>query len=221
MIKYKIFEVLRVKRLGRKFYEMYIKYDSKPEPGTFAMVWLPGYEAIPLSFAGWFNDVARFFVKVVGPTTAALFTATKVGISQPLGRRAPTPLGRPTYVAGGAGIAPFLYMKDEWGGKLLYGAKSRSEIPKIDTIDEIATEDGSVGFKGTVIDLFFTNPSKRDVYACGPPPMINEFLKRAQTLGIKGYFSTERPIKCGIGICGSCAFRGKLLCKEPWLPIMD
>ena len=195
-----------------------MKYDIEPEPGTFAMVWLPDHEAIPLSFAGWENGVARFLIKVVGPTTAALYSATKVGISEPLGRRAPIPLGSPTYVAGGVGVAPFLYMKKKWGGRILLGARSKEELPKIlDEVDEVATEDGSVGFKGSVVDLFLEKPSTRDVYLCGPYPMIEYFKRKAK--GIRAYYSTERPVKCGIGICGACAIDGKLLCKEPWLPL--
>ncbi len=219
-MEFKICEVLRVKRLGKKFYEIYVKYEEEPEPGTFAMVWLPDFEAIPLSFAGWTNGIARFLVKVVGPTTAALYNATKVGISKPLGRRAPIPLSTPTYVAGGVGVAPFLYMKEKWGGKILYGARTKEEIPKFikEEIDEIATEDGSIGFKGNVVDMFFTKPKTRDVYVCGPYPMIEYFRKRAKEIGnIKAYFSTERPVKCGIGICGACTINGKLLCKEPWI----
>ncbi len=219
-MRFKVRDVLRAKRLGKKFYEIYVRYDKEPEPGTFAMVWLPDHEAIPLSFAGWENDVARFLVKVVGPTTAALFSATKVGVSDPLGRRAPVPLSSPTYVAGGIGVAPFLYMKKKWGGRLLLGVKSKEELPKIlDEVDEIATDDGSIGFKGNVVDLFLENPSTRDVYVCGPYPMIEYFKSRTRGMKLKAYYSTERPVKCGIGICGACAISGRLLCKEPWLPL--
>ena len=217
---FKVYDVLRARKLGKNFYEIYVKYDIEPYPGTFAMVWLPGHEAIPLSFASWERDVARFLVKIVGPTTAALYTATKIGISRPLGRKAPVPLNTPTYVAGGVGVAPFLYMKNKWGGRLLLGAKSKDELPKIlDEVDEVATEDGSVGFKGNVVDLFLERPSPRDVYVCGPYPMIKYFKERAKGMRIRAYYSTERPVKCGVGICGACAIDGRLLCKEPWLPL--
>jgi len=211
-------EVLRARKLNKTMYELYVSYpNDPPPPGTFFMVWLPGMEAVPLSVAGFRNDVLRFVVEKRGPTTSALFSSTKVGLMGPLGRPAPTPLGRPTLVAGGVGIAPLLYMKELWGGELLFGARNKDRVPKLDEIDEIATEDGSLGFKGTVVDLLRARRPQRDVYACGPPGMIEALKSLSKELGFKGYYSTEKTVKCGIGICGSCVIDGKLLCKEPWL----
>ncbi|ABU81226.1 oxidoreductase FAD/NAD(P)-binding subunit [Ignicoccus hospitalis] len=217
-MSFKVEEVLRSRKLAKGIYETFVSYHGEaPPPGTFFMVWVPGHEAIPLSVAGYRGDAVRFIVEVRGRTTAALYTAHKVGLLGPLGRQAPVPSGKPLLVGGGVGIAPLLYMKELWGGELLFGAKSAEKVPKIDGIDEVATEDGSLGFKGTVVDLLKLRPQKRDVYACGPPSMISSLKVLAKEMGLKGYYSTEKMIKCGIGICGSCVLEGKLLCKEPWL----
>ncbi len=218
-VSYKVSEVLRARKLNKTMYELYVRFEEKPEPGTFFMVWLPDMEAVPLSVAGWRKGSLKFVVEARGPTTRALFAATKVGLLGPLGRPAPKPLGKPTLVAGGVGIAPLLYMKEEWGGTLLFGARSKERVPRIEEIDEVATDDGSMGYKGTVIDLLTTKGVKRDVYACGPPAMVEAFKRVAEERGIRGYYSTERLVKCGVGICGACTIDGKLLCKDPWLRV--
>jgi len=219
-VSYVIYPVLRAKRLARQIYELTVKYGGPPPPpGTFFMVWLPNYEAVPLSVADYERGLLKFVVEVRGPTTAALYTAQKVGLLGPLGKAAPSPLSKPVLVAGGIGIAPLLYMKKLWGGKLIFGARSKDRVPAIEEIDEIATEDGSLGHKGTVIDLFERYDARRDVYACGPPAMIVAIKELARKRKIKGYYSTEAHVKCGMGICGSCIADGKLLCKEPWIPL--
>ena len=220
MYSFKVVEVLRAKKLKRDVYHLYVKWDEKPPVGTFFMVWLPGHEAIPLSVSGWFNGALRFTVQVRGPTTRALFWATKVGLMGPLGREAPPPLGKPTLVAGGIGIAPLLYMLEEWGGALLYGARSAEHLIPVEGA-LVATEDGSAGVKGTVLDLLNEVNAKRDVYACGPPGMMRALGKLARERDVRGYGSTEVTVKCGMGICGACTISGKLLCKEPWIPLKE
>ena len=218
IMKYKTVEVIRVTRLTETTFKMYLRWDEKPPVGTFFMVWLQGYEAIPLSVSGWYNGALRFIVQIRGKTTAALFHAKRVGLLGPLGREVPPPLSKPTLVAGGIGIAPLLYMWEEWGGKLLYGARSAKHLIPIDGAI-IATDDGSAGMKGTVVDMLLNEGVRRDVYACGPIAMMRNLGKISRKLNIKGYGSTEVPVKCGMGICGSCVIGGKLLCKDPWLPL--
>ena len=216
---YEISPVLKKKRLNKDSYEIYVKWYEKPPVGTFFMVWLPGLEAIPLSVAGWESNRLRFLVKVRGPTTKALYNAEKVGLMGPLGREAPRPSSTPTLIGGGIGIAPLLYMKSEWGGRLIYGAKSAEELIPLEEDAIVATEDGSKGVKGTVIDAFKQNLAKRDVYACGPLPMMKALGEMARSIEIIGFGSTEVPVKCGMGLCGACAIKGRLLCKEPWIPL--
>ena len=59
----------------------------------------------------------------------------------------------------------------------------------------IATEDGSAGTKGNVLDAIRENDLKADViYACGPE-------------GIECWLSLEEKMACGIGACLSCVCR--------------
>ena len=56
----------------------------------------------------------------------------------------------------------------------------------------IATEDGSVGTKGNVMNAVEENGLDADlIYACGPMPMLRAVKAYAEEHGIKAYISLE------------------------------
>lgn len=74
----------------------------------------------------------------------------------------------------------------------------------------IATEDGSVGTKGNVIDACRENGIKTDViYACGPMPMLKGVKNFAAEIGAKAYLSLEERMACGVGACLGCICKTK------------
>ena len=69
----------------------------------------------------------------------------------------------------------------------------------------IATEDGSVGTKGNVLDAVRENGVRADVVcACGPMPMLRAVKKFAREQGIPAYISLEERMACGVGACLGC-----------------
>ena len=74
----------------------------------------------------------------------------------------------------------------------------------------IATEDGSLGTKGNVIDAIRANALKADViYACGPMPMLKAIKTYAAENGMKAYVSLEERMACGVGACLGCICKTK------------
>ena len=74
----------------------------------------------------------------------------------------------------------------------------------------IATEDGSVGTKGNVMDAIRENALEADViYACGPTPMLRAIKKYAEENGIECYISLEERMACGIGACLACVCKSR------------
>ena len=90
----------------------------------------------------------------------------------------------------------------------------------------IATEDGSVGTKGNVIDAIRAEKLTADIiYACGPTPMLKALKTYAMENGIECYISLEEKMACGIGACLGCVchskdvdehsnVRNKRICKD-------
>lgn len=74
----------------------------------------------------------------------------------------------------------------------------------------IATEDGSCGTKGNVLDAIREKRLKADViYACGPTPMLRALQAYAIQTGTECWLSLEEKMACGIGACLSCVCRSK------------
>ena len=75
-----------------------------------------------------------------------------------------------------------------------------------DTI--IATEDGSVGTRGNVMDAIRADGRKPEViFACGPLPMLRALKGWAEKEQIPCWVSMEERMACGIGACLACVCR--------------
>lgn len=69
----------------------------------------------------------------------------------------------------------------------------------------VATEDGSAGSKGNVMNAIEENDLKGEViFACGPMPMLRAIKKFAEENEIEAYISLEERMACGVGACLGC-----------------
>ncbi len=74
----------------------------------------------------------------------------------------------------------------------------------------IASEDGSVGTKGNVLDAMRQQDVECDViFACGPMPMLRAIKTYATEKKIKAYVSLEERMACGVGACLGCITKTK------------
>ncbi len=74
----------------------------------------------------------------------------------------------------------------------------------------VATEDGSAGTKGNVMDAIAADGLEADVImACGPMPMLRAVKQYAQGKGLEAYISLEERMACGVGACLGCVCRTK------------
>lgn len=72
----------------------------------------------------------------------------------------------------------------------------------------IATDDGSVGFKGKVSGLFDKiklDPQTTFLYTCGPNPMMRAVQDFAAAHQLKGQAACEEIMACGLGACLGCS----------------
>lgn len=81
------------------------------------------------------------------------------------------------------------------------------EFPKSTKV-VLATEDGSLGTKGNVLDAFREKNLHADIiFACGPTPMLRALKAYAESSGTECWLSLEEKMACGIGACLSCVCR--------------
>jgi len=155
----------------------------------------------------------------VGSVTRALQAlepGAELDLLGPLGTtfplRGPTPR---RLVAGGRGIAPMLFYADYLADRgarieLYYGARRGSElIPLPEALQPLtrwATEDGSRGRRGTVLDLLDGDErAGGSVAACGPHGMLAAVARWARRRRLTCWLSIEEVFGCGLGICSGCA----------------
>jgi NAD(P)H-flavin reductase len=140
----------------------------------------------------------------------------KAELSGPLGNCWPLeqiPKGAIALVGGGVGISPLLPLVSEVKKRPFdFFAGFKTHPFGLDKLKGrtgglrsiiIATEDGSEGVKGRILD-FFTPLGYSGVFACGPEPMLRAVANRSVECGIPCFVSTERHMACGVGVCLGC-----------------
>lgn len=125
-------------------------------------------------------------------------------------------------IGGGTGVASLYYLWNRLRGhevSMLVGAKTRDDLlwpyrdpPTKDSL-HVATEDGSLGFRGTVLDLFLAlqeagpREAPLRIYACGPTGMLRRLadLTRSERMIVEASF--EARMACGLGACWGCVVK--------------
>jgi dihydroorotate dehydrogenase electron transfer subunit len=213
-------------------------------PGQFVMVGVPGGGFVlrrPLSLFTVRGERVGLLIETRGAGTerlAAVEPGDCLDLAGPLGSVFPLAgVAEALLVGGGIGCAPLQYLADELlaaGTELtaVFGFRDRRAARLVEAfaIDRIlvASEDGSVGRRGTVIDLLasLTPRPGTVVYTCGPSGMIAAVRRWCLTEGLEGFASLEAHMACGTGACHGCVVdtaRGRLrVCSEgPVFPLAD
>jgi dihydroorotate dehydrogenase electron transfer subunit len=128
-------------------------------------------------------------------------------------------LGKMTYGTQGRGSDPPRQGSSgggPWstGATMLYGVRTAGMLAGLNDfhqagIDvEIATDDGSAGYRGYVTELLaqrlqqIERPAK--IVGCGPIPMLSALARLVAPLEIPCDVSLENHMACGFGACFSC-----------------
>ncbi|MFQ6085654.1 MAG: dihydroorotate dehydrogenase electron transfer subunit [Candidatus Bathyarchaeia archaeon] len=206
---------------------------KEAKPGQFVMVNVLGVDEIPMSLSSVGSTRTSITVRKVGDATARLHQLSVgdlLGIRGPYGRGfSGFDRGKALLVGGGVGTAPLLPLAKrlaEWGEvrfDVALGARTREELLFLDRMGAVgrgkvlaATDDGSYGKKGfvTVVTETLLRGKIDMVFTCGPERMIRDLFEQCRRIGIPLQASLDRYMRCGIGICGSCAIGGYRVCRE-------
>lgn len=160
----------------------------------------------------------RFVYRVAGKGTEE-FSRMKAGdfvkVLGPLGNGFPMQEKKAFLIGGGIGIPPMLELARELECEKQMVLGYRDELFLLEEFEKegnvyIATEDGSAGTKGNVLDAIKEHGLHADViYACGPTPMLRALKEYAQKNRMECWISMEERMACGIGACLACVCKSK------------
>ena len=191
------------------------------------------------------------YYKEVGKGTQKMTTlqeGQKLNLIGPLGKGfILPPLPSPAniiLIGGGVGIVSLYPIAEAIKGKKLFvfiGGKTQDDILCVEDFKKfnskifVATENGSLGFRGTVVDLFlsqrkiFSKDEKYYLYSCGPVTMLKALAGIAKSRNFNCQVSLETRMGCGFGACWGCVVKTnhpqipyQRVCKEgPVFPLKD
>lgn len=162
----------------------------------------------------------RVVYRVTGENTGTeqfskLVAGDEIEILGPLGNGFPLKEKKAFLIGGGIGIPPMLELAKQLNAEKQIVVGYRDELFLTEELSEngtvyVATEDGSAGTKGNVLDAIRENGLTADIiYACGPTPMLRALKAYAEENDIECYISMEERMACGIGACLACVCKSK------------
>lgn len=243
-------------KIGASFYKMSLEsgYLAKnAQPGQFVEIrCTKGIDPLlrrPLGVHRVTRTGIEVFYEVVGKGTKLLSEKNpgyELSLIGPLGNGFDLELASDVnvLVAGGIGVAPLLELAVQLAGlpvgrlaslEVFIGACKKEhllcekEFRELGATVNIATDDGSKGYKGFVTELLKQKLFNRQtgkqanrqtcIYACGPAGMLGAVSRIAREHSIPCQVSFEERMACGVGVCLGCPVkvRGgeyKMVCKD-------
>jgi len=201
-----------------------------PRAGQFAMIYLSNGELLlprPISICDLGHNRLDFVYQVVGKGTKALSRLRPgqfLKVLAPIGNgffttpdTTRSSFKNVAIVGGGIGIAPLLLLARTLmdtceNVDAYFGFRTKPflayEFEDIVHHTTIATEDGSVGHKGNILEVLQSqNQDYDEILACGPRPMLDALAHYAHSKAIPCQLSMEERMACGLGTCVGCVLK--------------
>lgn len=221
--------VVSQKEIAEQIYDLWLETDlaKDAKPGQFVAVYPQDASTLlprPISICEADKEKGRLRLvyRIAGKGTKEFSSyqpGDKVSVLGVLGNGFPLEKaeGKKVFLMGGGiGIPPMLQLAKELNAQkqIVVGYRNQDLFLREDLSRNgevyVATEDGSVGSKGNVMDAIFENDLQADVImACGPMPMLRAIKKYAEENGIEAYISLEERMACGVGACLGCVCKTK------------
>ncbi|MCL4332640.1 MAG: dihydroorotate dehydrogenase electron transfer subunit [Candidatus Thermoplasmatota archaeon] len=213
--------VLSTSRLSPNVKKLDFEWNVDVEPGQFIMIWSPGIGEIPMSVSHLGNpkSITVKSYGIVSSRIMELAPGEMIYFRGPFGNSFDIRKGKKLLIGGGSGMAS-LHPLIGPGVHGLVAGRTSSDLLFSEEFEKdkvtLATDDGSVGIRGTAVDALRTIDVDQfdSVYVCGPELMMYGVMKELGKYSAFVQFSLERNMKCGIGVCDSCSIDGFQLCTQ-------
>ena len=206
--------------LAPGIFSMWIVTDIADEarPGQFISVYSQDGSRLlprPISICEADPDEGRLRIvyRIAGKGTdefSKYVSGDSIDIMGPLGNGFPQEGENVFLIGGGIGVPPMLQTAKDLGTDTIICCGYRDELFLNEEFAaagdlHIATEDGSAGVKGNVMDAVREDHLEADViFACGPAPMLRAIKAYGLEKGIPCWISMEEKMACGVGACLAC-----------------
>lgn len=213
--------IIRQEEIATDIYSMWLHTEEiarLAKPGQFVTLYCrEGSRLLPRPISICEVDrgdcAIRLVYRIAGKGTAEFsdyHTGEQLRVMGPLGNGYPKKSRKALLLGGGIGIPPLLQLAKELDCEKQIVLGFRDECFLVEEFEAcgrvyIATEDGSRGTKGTVLDVVEEKSLDAEIiYACGPMPMLRAVKQFAVVHGIQTWISLEERMACGVGACLGC-----------------
>ena len=221
-------------KIAKDIYELSLELDADVNPGQFININVNRPDLLlrrPISISNYENNRLKVIYRTVGAGTKALSkisVGNKLDVLYPLGNGFPLVENKNVLIVGcGMGVAPMLYLAKELSKNnnltIILAFQNKDYAYLTDAFDNygnvvITTDDGSIGYKGNVLEYLKNNKINFDtLYACGPMIVLKNLDLKYRDIK-EGYLSFESRMACGIGACYGCVINTKnglkRVCKD-------
>ena len=219
-------KVVRQQQIDEGIFDMELSFPkgaALAKPGQFIAMYCNDKSKLlprPISICGINKEegTLRVVYRVAGEGTKE-FSEMKEGdtleVMGPLGNGFALKEEKAIIIGGGIGIPPMLELAKQLNVEktVVLGYRTstflKDEFEAVCDV-KVATEDGSQGTKGTVIDAIEKyGVEGKVIYACEPMPMLKALAVYAEEHGMEAQISLEERMACGIGACLGCICKTK------------
>ncbi|MCR4588809.1 MAG: dihydroorotate dehydrogenase electron transfer subunit [Lachnospiraceae bacterium] len=222
-------EITEHSKISPSIYSMWIRteHGKDASPGQFVSVYTDDPSMLlprPISICEYREDAIRIVYRTAGKGTETIShkkAGDPIRLLGILGNGYAAAAGDAldhaediVLLGGGIGVPPLLGLAQYLKGKgktvtAVMGYRDNNlfleeEFRQCANL-VIATEDGSVGIKGNVMDALKAEKIKSGIiFSCGPMPMLRAIKHYAVDENILAYLSLEERMACGVGACLGC-----------------
>lgn len=218
--------IIRQEEISNGIFSMWLKTEQiagKAKPGQFISLYChDGSRMLPRPISiceiDKRDNALRIVYRVAGKGTeefSGMSTGDILEIVGPLGNGFPLKEKKAFLIGGGIGIPPMVELAKQLNceKQMVLGYRDslflQEEFKGLGSM-YVATEDGSYGTEGNVLDAIRENGLDAEIiYACGPTPMLKAIKEYAMKNNIECWLSLEEKMACGIGACLGCVCKSK------------
>ena len=223
--------VVSQEEIGKDIFSLWLQTDQMAQyarPGQFLSLYTGNAGKLlprPISICEIDKETSRIRLvyRVTGKNTGTeafskMQPGDKIEALGPLGKGFPLEEaeGKKVFlIGGGIGIPPMLETAKQLNAQKTAVLGYRDELFLNEEFAKyadvyVATEDGSSGTKGNVLNAIQEKTLEADViFACGPTPMLRALKEYAAANHITCWISMEERMACGIGACLACVCKSK------------